>query len=992
MTQSFIKSISKSAKAAVVAALALVFWASGAAGAFFVRAQDKGTEARESVQRVYYRFDSAAIMASYMSNAATLETIDSLATVCAANGVSGLQITSFSSLEGNFNYNMALSERRANALKDYIVELHPLLRSRISTNVQAESWEDLKNLVLGDSRFTASEKDEIVSIIDSGDEPDTREARLKKLPTYSRLYAAYFRSLRYAEIRFVVDYAAAAGKAASSETTTSGKSAGQVGVLFPANTTSVERDYASNGAALEELANILSSHNPEDFESIVIVAGSSIEGDSSNNARVSREYAENLASWIEENYPEYKGRIVVNPCGENWDAFRSAVESDSNLDEATRNSVLAIVDSNDSLESKEAQLKKLSCWDYLKENVLPQTRRATVDFTYSAAAAEAATEAGIAAGTASEGAQAGETTSTEAGAATTAEGKTAGQVGVLFPANSNNVERDYASNDAALAEIANLLSNHKPEDFESIVITSGSSIEGNSADNARVSREYAENLAGWIEENYPQYKGRIVVNPCGENWDAFRSAVESDSNLDEATRNSILAIVDSNDTPDSKEAQLKNLSCWDYLSSNVLPQTRRATVDYTYSAPKTSGTTVTREADGTTTTRTTDGTAHVLFPLNGTTVKADHANNSEVFNEIAKILDGRKPEDFESVVVVSSSSIDGPVSSNDGFSRERGESLVKWIEDNYPEFKGHVALDSRGEDWDAFIEAIKADNHLSDSEKNDILEIATSNDSNDAKEARLRKLSTWEGYIKDNILPLTRRASMHATRAKVEAPTPEALPDVEVAEDTLAVNDRRDSLDTTVAPVDTLAAPVAPEVRKPLFAVSTNALYDLAITPNFAIEVPVGKKVSLYGEYTFPWWVSRDNSRAWQILKWDLGARYWFFGGRSENPMDVMIGPFAGIDLGAGYYDIEPRHKGWQGEFQTVGLEIGWAWDLGKDWRLDAFIGAGWLGSHSRIYEGSSDDKHLIFQDYGKLTWFGPTKVGVSFKYIFGHKERREEK
>ena len=108
--------------------------------------------------------------------------------------------------------------------------------------------------------------------------------------------------------------------------------------------------------------------------------------------------------------------------------------------------------------------------------------------------------------------------------------------------------------------------------------------------------------------------------------------------------------------------------------------------------------------------------------------------------------------------------------------------------------------------------------------------------------------------------------------------------------------------------------------------------------------------------------------------------------------MDVMIGPVAGIDLGAGYYDIEPRHKGWQGEFQTVGLEIGWAWDLGKDWRLDAFVGAGWLGSHFRAYEGSTDDKHLLYQESGKLTWFGPTKAGVSVKYIFGHKERRAEK
>ena len=1038
MTQSFIKSMIKSAKAAVVAALALVFWAFGAAGAFFVRAQDKGTDARETVLRVYYRFDSAAIMASYMSNAASLETVDSLATVCAANGVSGLQITSFSSLEGSFSYNANLSERRANALKDYIVELHPLLRSRINTNVQAESWEDLKNFVLADSRFNDTEKKEIVDVIDSDDEPDAREARLKKLSSYGRLYAAYFRSLRYAEIRFVADPAAAvapaastavastgAGETASSEagaatgTTAAGtaaqgtKTASSCAVLFPASSNDVVRDYASNGAALEEIAKILGSHNPEDFESIVITSASSIEGDSSNNVRVSREYAENLASWIEQNYPQYKGRIVVNPCGEDWNTLRSAVESDSTLNESERNSILAIVDSDDNPDSKEARLKELSSWNYLKDNVLPQTRRASVDYNYSAAAA--GTQAGE---TAADGTQTVGTASSEAGAATgtAAQGtKTASSGAVLFPASSNDVVRDYASNDAALTGIANLLSSHNPEDFESIVITSASSIEGDSSNNVRVSREYAENLASWIEQNYPQYKGRIVVNPCGEDWNTLRSAVESDSTLNESERNSILAIVDSDDNPDSKEARLKELSSWNYLKDNVLPQTRRASVDYNYSAAAagtqagetasqgtqtgktgtgaaTSGTSVTREADGTTVTRETEGTAHVLFPLNGTTVKSDHANNSEVFDEIAKILDGRKPEDFESIVVRSSSSIDGPVSSNDNFSRERGESLVKWIEDNYPEYKGHVVLESNGEDWDAFKEAVKADKNLDDNTKNTILEIANSDESADKREERLRKLPEWEGYIKDNILPLTRRASMHATRAKVEAPEPEALPDVNVEDETLTVDDTRDSLDTTVAPVDTLAAPVAPELRKPLFAVSTNALYDLAITPNFAIEVPVGKKVSIFGEYTFPWWVSRDNSRAWQILKWDLGARYWFFGGRSENPMDVMIGPFAGIDLGAGYYDIEPHHKGWQGEFQTVGLEIGWAWDLGKDWRLDAFVGAGWLGSHARIYEGSSDDKHLIFQDYGKLTWFGPTKAGVSIKYIFGHNDRRTEK
>lgn len=844
MTQSFVKSIIKSAKAAVVAALALVFWASGAAGAFFVRAQDKGTEVRESVQRVYFRLDNSVLTPSYMGNAATLETIDSLATVCAANGVSGLLITSFSSLEGNYAYNQRLSERRAKALWDYIAEAHPLLRNRISTNVQAESWEDLRAAVLADSRFSDSEKDEIVSVIDSGDEPDSREARLKTLPSYNRLYALYFKSLRYAEIRFAEDFAAASAAAA----TTAGAAT------------------AASGTAASQ-------------------------------------------------------------------------------------------------------------------------------------------PAGSAAATAADNA---------------AAGKKAVQADLLFPEGSTSVEPDYADNNAALAAIANLLDGRKPEDFESIVVYSGSSIDGSVASNDRASRKRGESLVKWIEENYPQYKGHVQISSCGEDWDVLRSAVESDTNLSRVERNSILSIIDSNDTPENKEARLKGISSWDYVKENLLPLTRHAGVSCTAAksaaattagttdeaasegtaasgTTATTGTTTTTEtsADGTTVTRKADGTAHVLFPLNGTTVEADHASNRSVFNEIANILDGRKPEDFESIVVASSSSIDGPVASNDRFSRARGESLVRWIEENYPEFKGHIVLDSRGEDWDAFIEAILADRNLDKDTKNDILEIAGSDDSSDAREARLRKLPVWESYIKDNILPLTRRASVHATRVKVQAPEPETLPDVEVEDEHLNFDQTRDSLDTTVAPVDTLAAPVEPEpvpAVKPLFAVSTNVLYDLAITPNFAVEVPVGKKVSIYGEYTFPWWVTRDNSRAWQILKWDIGARYWLFGGRSQNPMDVMIGPFAGIDLGAGYYDIEPHHKGWQGEFQTVGVEIGWAWDLGKNWRLDAFVGAGWMGTHFRAYQGSSDDKHLLYQESGKLTWFGPTKAGVSVKYIFGQKERRAEK
>ena len=443
---SFVQNIISKAKAAVVAALVLVLWMSGSAAAFFVRAHDKGADAHENVQRVYYRVSDAAVCASYMGNAAVLENIDSLATLCAYNGVSALEITSYSSIEGRYGFNEALSERRANALRDYIVEMHPLLRNRIRINVQAESWGLLRSSVLNDSRLSASEKDDIIAIIDSGDEPDTREARLKQLPSYGRLFAAYFKTLRYAEVRFIADpstpditsssggtattatessdtaasataagdgsavsapadssYARAdansseasseasqsasseASQSISSEASPSAASAASAdaprsavasGVHFPLSGTSVESDHAANTAALAAIANLLENNNPEEVDSVVVTSGCSIDGPVATNARISRERGNALVNWIADNYPEYKSKLVLDSRGEDWDAMREAVASDSNLSAEQKSEALGVIDSKGGADRKEAALRGLDSWSYLQESILPQTRYA----------------------------------------------------------------------------------------------------------------------------------------------------------------------------------------------------------------------------------------------------------------------------------------------------------------------------------------------------------------------------------------------------------------------------------------------------------------------------------------------------------------------------------------------------------------------------------------------------------------------------------------
>ena len=55
--------------------------------------------------------------------------------------------------------------------------------------------------------------------------------------------------------------------------------------------------------------------------------------------------------------------------------------------------------------------------------------------------------------------------------------------------------------------------------------------------------------------------------------------------------------------------------------------------------------------------------------------------------------------------------------------------------------------------------------------------------------------------------------------------------------------------------------------KRPLFALKTNLLFDVAMMPNIEIEVPIGKRWSINGEYMFPWWLFDGDKYSMPILK-----------------------------------------------------------------------------------------------------------------------------
>ena len=180
--------------------------------------------------------------------------------------------------------------------------------------------------------------------------------------------------------------------------------------------------------------------------------------------------------------------------------------------------------------------------------------------------------------------------------------------------------------------------------------------------------------------------------------------------------------------------------------------------------------------------------------------------------------------------------------------------------------------------------------------------------------------------------------------------------------------------------------------KQPLFAVKTNLLFDVATITNVELEVPVSKRWSVAGEWIFPWWVTKDNGNALQVLSGNIEGKYWL-GSDSERAISpVMTGWFAGLYAGGGLYDLQYRNNGYQGEFYiAAGLSGGYAHTINKSGslRMEYSLGLGYMKTNYRYYEGRENNKFLVWQYNGSYRWLGPTKAKVSLVWLINRNRRK---
>jgi hypothetical protein len=298
-----------------------------------------------------------------------------------------------------------------------------------------------------------------------------------------------------------------------------------------------------------------------------------------------------------------------------------------------------------------------------------------------------------------------------------------------------------------------------------------------------------------------------------------------------------------------------------------------------------------------------------------------------------------------------------------------------------------VLMQWTGEDWDGLWALIEASGMP---QKKEMLRLIRDVPVRKGRQQRMMEVRYGRPYkwMEERFFPALRRVDISVEFDFVEPPIANGQPETAV----------RDSFAEAAIPqeLETLPLPAAePEPiiryeRKSLFAVKTNLLYDLALTPGIELEIPLGRRWSVNAEYAGGWWLKEDWSFCWQILSVGLEGRYWL-GDRTQKPL--LTGWFVGAFAGGGYYDFQlEKDKGAQGEFYIMaGVSAGYAHRLWKDLRMEYSLGAGYFTMDYRRYTVHADDRELI--KYGpekRYSALMPLKAKVSLVWLLHYKTKKK--
>ena len=551
-----------------------------------------------------------------------------------------------------------------------------------------------------------------------------------------------------------------------------------------------------------------------------------------------------------------------------------------------------------------------------------------------------------------------------------------------FRFDRSMVDYGYRDNNRILAAMHKIFADSLcVSRIDSVCIQAFSSPEGDADYNRRLALRRAQAVKGYLVWKYPglnQY--RIRTSAQAESWDALRDVALNDTLL--PCRDEILQILKLNTGEKRKEALLKKLNTgipYRHISQWILPELRNASICTVYMRPL----------------RHAQQGSRLVADAQGNNMKEYQKADGAEITDDTEVVNGVRVEKGNDTNANGTEVINGVRVTKGNVANANGTEVINGVrvtKDNDTNANGTEVINgvrvAKGNDTNPdgteVINGVRVtkgnDTNAKGTEVINGVRVAKGNDTNANGTEVINGVRVAKGNDTNangtEVINGVRVAKGNDTNANGT----ELTDNTEITSSTKVTGNAQ----TTGS-----ANAIAPgkSRRHPLFAVKTNLLFDAALMPNIELEVPIGKRWSLNGEYMFPWWLINDDRYCLQILMGGLEVRYRP-GKRSGR--DVLTGHFLGLYAGGGKYDLQWDKNGYQGEFFiAAGVSYGYAHSIARNLRLEYNIGIGMLRTDYRHYHSRDNHRTLLWQENGEYTWLGPTKLKISLVWLITGKNKK---
>ncbi|MFI3285222.1 MAG: DUF3575 domain-containing protein [Rikenellaceae bacterium] len=174
--------------------------------------------------------------------------------------------------------------------------------------------------------------------------------------------------------------------------------------------------------------------------------------------------------------------------------------------------------------------------------------------------------------------------------------------------------------------------------------------------------------------------------------------------------------------------------------------------------------------------------------------------------------------------------------------------------------------------------------------------------------------------------------------------------------------------------------------RRPAMAIKTNLLYDLLLTPNLEIDIPMGSTFSFSSELGRGWW-RKEMTRCWQILYGSAELRCWL-GNRTKR--ERLTGWFIGAFANCGICDFQFADTyGVQSEFYiAAGVSTGYSLKISKRCLMEFSMGAGYIDNEYQKYWVENNETLIEDGLAMRRQAFMPLKAKISLGWLLYNKKR----